>query len=120
MRPSRALGRNVSPAIALLALTACAGYTSVPLRELAEKIDVGDQLRVRTKAGVTSEFEVTEIEAAALAGVDTRVALADLAYVGVKSYKRTGWIVLGVIGGLALIEQGFCHDPAPSATPSEC
>ena len=107
---------------ALILLSGCANYVNVPLdeRPLVDELDVGDHVEVRTKDGETFEFVLTEIDASTLAGADRRFERSDLAHVAVRSYRRTGWIVLGVVGGLWLIDSAWCSDPAPTMAPSDC
>jgi hypothetical protein len=86
-------------------LTACVSTVTVPLRDGAfprGAVQVGEDVRLTTRAGESLRFRVTGVEDGALTGsAGERVAAGDLASLEVKRFnKRATIVAASVIGGV--------------------
>ncbi|GLS82377.1 hypothetical protein GCM10007894_03540 [Paraferrimonas haliotis] len=67
--------------------------------ELIKHVEVGDEVLVITKQGVTHEFTVKAIDSKKISGEKVEVSIADIDKINKKEFSllKTGWLVLGVI-----------------------
>jgi hypothetical protein len=92
-------------AVALAGLAGCQSYYPVPLRDGVfppTAVRAGERVRVETRGGESSAFEVASADDRALVGAaGQRVAQGDLQALQVERLnKRKTFITLGVIGGI--------------------
>jgi hypothetical protein len=117
----RALPQRVAMLAAAAALLACVSTTGVPLRDGAfprGAVQVGEDVRVTTRAGAALAFEVAGVDDGVLTGVaGERVEAGDLASLEVKRFNKRATIIAasvigGVIGTALVIEEahddGYC------------
>ena len=105
-------------ALTAATMSACVSTTAVPLRDGAfprGAIQVGEDVRVTTRAGESLSFTVAGVEDGALTGsAGERVAAGDLASLEVKRFnKRATIIAASVIGGVlatALVSDSLDDD----------
>ncbi|GAA6173779.1 hypothetical protein NBRC116592_34490 [Colwellia sp. KU-HH00111] len=67
--------------------------------ELTKYLEVGDEVIVITKQGITHELSITDIHADAISGGEVKILIADIEKINKKEFSllKTGGLILGIL-----------------------